>query len=325
MSPSCRAIALALALALGMWGGISESAWAASGGGDMALPLAPFANPTLVNSDAAFDGGLDLNFLNGDSDQTKFGGWKGRLTFSAPFNASKDTARIDRHLGTWSAGGNVGYELGHQTGSAVNNDLGLSEFHTRLVGQVGRRNYTYYPDGLSKASETRTSWSVGIEELTMFYRQASNRFVAPQLSLRLERSVEAADKVQVIVPGQNGAASTIRERALAAPEILPVATVLLAVPIRPNWPPPVLVSPVLRQTFVGPAGGDQPFEGDSQFRSGRLEGELWLYYIPIDKEVKVRLGLAAFVSVRDYGKDDLERVAYGVLTQVRLGTNSLEY
>jgi hypothetical protein len=84
--------------------------------------------------------------------------------------------------------------------------------------------------------------------------------------------------------------------------------------------------------FVGADRALSPFGGDN----GRLEGELWIYYVPtFDKGPdspnarlganNVRLGVAPFATVRTYGDDGQDRLTYGAIVELRINSEIFDY
>jgi hypothetical protein len=84
-----------------------------------------------------------------------------------------------------------------------------------------------------------------------------------------------------------------------------------------------LIGPSLSHAFGGESRALSPLGGTS----GRLEGELWIYYFPKAGAgaTNVRIGVAPFASARTYGDDGQDRFAYGVLAELRISSDFYDY
>lgn len=295
---------------------------------------------TLTNGQKAFEIGIDeaIGHPLKDEDSTAPAAGaesvrSGRVfaSVSVPFGDG-GVVRIDRNTSDWriNLGGDLAYSRRREASGAANLDHSRSRYGLSL--STGHSDYAYYPSA-GLVSQSESHWSIsGTAHATWIHARQAELW-APQLSVTYDRSYGESSAVGILSP----ATATLPVHvAVTAPIAPPHATPTLAArascpyALFPNTQ--FLVGPSVSHAFTGADRAVSPFGGDS----GRLEGELWIYYVPaFDKGAdspnaalgasNARLGVAPFATMRTYGDDGQSRFTYGALVELRINSEIFDY
>ncbi len=302
-----------------------------------ALALSPRLTATVTNGKEAIEAGIELTIGQPKHDDgaqpTKTDGDTpavepvprevGRVfaTVTTPFG-SGTVVRIDKNTSDWrlNFGGDLLVKARREpTG---NDDADLSWARYGLALSVGHAEFGYFP-GAGFDQSTESHWSLSGTAHAIWVHARHNEKWAPQLALTYDRTYAASGAVGVVGPALPGVAGLVtRTISIAPPDATPALVARFSLPFA-LWPSSqVLLGPSVSHAFSGRDRGLSPFTGDS----GRIEGELWVYYFPKQKGLtNVRLGISPFVSVLTYGDDGKDRTSFGALAELRITTELYEY
>ena len=302
-----------------------------------AVALSPRVTATVTNGQEALEAGLEYTIgqtkndssqpaqNGGDTPTTDESGPQGRgrvfATLSKPFG-SGTVVRIDKNSSDWrlKLGGDlVVKDLREPT---ANGDADLSWARYGFALSLGHAAFDYFP-GAAVDPSTESHWSLSGTASAIWVHARRNEKWAPQIALTYDRTYAASPAFTVVGPPVTGMAGLVsRTIPLAPPDVRPAFVARASLPFA-LWPSSqILLGPSASHTFSGRDREMLPSAGGS----GRIEGELWIYYFPNQKGLtNVRLGFSPFVSVRTYGDDQMDRTSFGALAELRITTELYEY
>lgn len=247
------------------------------------------------------------------------GGLVARVLGTVPFARDQTTGAGDVTLPTsWRIGGSIEYE--HDVSAEDGRFDGFMRFG--LAGSWGRRQLSYRPS-LDSSAISMVRHSFAIVARGLYYR-AQNRKnglqMAPQLRVTYGRQWRAAESELIVVPSTDGGPDTVQRMVRNPPVVAPALEVSLAVPLYLGGNVPLAYAPALVLTMAGESGAWSPLGAGA-----RLRGETWLYYFAAaSARTNVRVGVAPYLSSRLAGSDGADRLDYGAMVELRVGTTLLE-
>lgn len=221
--------------------------------------------------------------------------------------------------------------LGHLTDSAtfvgsllyVHDGTGpdgpLSLHRLGLDFEFGVASYYFYPErSESKESLRRSAFSGGLQYLYYYGAYSSGFQCAPQARAKLSSSQKAGSTQYFASPNASDP-NRVRSAVVDPPTREMSADVRFSIPVYPGWSAPVA---------IGPSAIVQTTGRSDLFASRTLRGELWTYiFASGEKEgaspSNLRIGIAPYYESQSGEGGD--KVDYGVLLQLRVGTVLLEY
>lgn len=302
-----------------------------------AVALSPRVTATVTNGKQAIEAGIEVTIgppkqdnaaqptkTDGDTpalESSPSGVGRVFATVTTPFG-SGTVVRIDENTTDWrlKLGGDLLVkDLRKPTGI---DDADLSWARYGLELSVGHAEFGYFPGaGFDQATESH--WSLSGTAHAIWVHARHNEKWAPQLALTYDRTYAASAPITVVGPTVSGVAGLVsRTIPIAPPDVRPALVARASLPFA-LWPSSqILLGPSVSHTFFGSDRETASPPG----ASGRLEGELWIYYFPNQKGLtNVRLGISPFVSVRTYGDDQMDRTSFGALAELRITTELYEY
>jgi hypothetical protein len=300
---------------------------------DVQLPFAPRVAATLSNGQQALEAGVEhtIGGAPDTDDGTRVGPASTTVTSGRVFVAlalpfgSGTVVRIDKNTSDWrlTLGGDLAYARRAEADDASQLDHSRSRYGMAL--SAGHAEYAYSP-GAGTVQQTEAHWSISGGAHAIWIHARQSEMWAPQVALTYDRSYAASTPVGIVSPAMpDSPALVMRTVSIAAPSTSPTLAARVSCPYA-LWPDTqFLIGPSLSHTFAGADRALSPFGGDS----GRLEGELWIYYLPkLDPKTgatNVRIGVAPFASARTYGDDGQDRFTYGALAELRINSEIFDY
>jgi hypothetical protein len=301
--------------------------------GDVEIPFGPRVSATLSNGQQALEAGVERAIGGpphitdaaqaGDGTTTVMTG-RLFLSLSLPFG-SGTVVRIDRNTTDWrlNLGGDLAYAVRTEPGDTSELDHSRSRYGLTL--SAGHAEYAYFP-GAGVAKQVEAHWSMSGAMRAIWVHARRSELWAPQVAVTYDRSYAASTPVGIVSTGSaESPALVMRTVSIAAPGANPALTARVSCPYA-LWPDTqFLIGPSLSHAFAGGDRALSPFGGDS----GRVEGELWIYYLPKLQSgagaTNVRIGVALSASARTYGDDGQDRFAYGALAELRINSEIFDY
>ncbi len=188
-------------------------------------------------------------------------------------------------------------------------------------GEYGRNRFQYHPGGDLDATSAawRNSWAAELSYRFFHARRGCQQ--APQIRLRYDRSWKASDKVGIVIPGEDGAPDVVKDAVIEAPSVKPELSARLALPF--TFGSEIGFGPSATIRVAGNGGGFIPDE-----KYVRTRFECFVYWFPSDLKNGGRIGITPFLSTRvseARGADRLDKTEFGLVFDLRLGANLLEY
>jgi hypothetical protein len=296
------------------------------------LPLQPRVAATFSNGQQDLEAGVEYTIGGLSVDDATTEGTaatdlnRGRMfaSVSLPFGTGK-VVRIDKDTSSWRI--NLGGDLLHaiRRKATTPAEVDHSRSHYGFTLSFGHADFEYHPGGGEEAM-TQGHWSVSATARAVWIHVRQSEQWAPQIAITYDRAYAASPQTSIVDPAtMELPARVVRTVSLAPPGASPALAARISCPYA-IWPSSqLLIGPSISHAFAGTDRAYSPFDG----ASGRLEGEMWLYYFPrLAPEVgktNVRIGVAPFATVRTYGDDGHDRFSYGALAELRINSEIFDY
>jgi hypothetical protein len=232
----------------------------------------------------------------------------------APFaDEDEHLVRVDKQSRAAQVGLGIDYNV-DTTGSTGPGYVARLSFDAEL----GTKTYSFKPvESTEKVTEQHQSFAANGEALFGYMAASAPMFMLyPQIAVSYSRSYKAADKIGLVVPGENGAPDTVEMRVASAPSVTPTLTLRAGVPVYHaglgNFAFALFGVVQLSGTDYTPTGEGQTFRG-----------ELWTYFFP--STPNSRIGAALFVESARESADAEREHAMGLLVQLKLNADTFEY
>jgi hypothetical protein len=195
--------------------------------------------------------------------------------------------------------------------------------HLYMTGQVeaGTKQYRYFPDSTTLSEHKEYESSISGDLKIGYYMSKGEEYTnqwGPELRIRYARDVQAAEEVGVVTDNPNGI-STVQKLVVSNPTIRPTFSPAFAISFY-KGKSQLSYTPVFYYYFTGNHGESNPFNNVS-----RLRIETWVYYYPKITGKVVKIGLSPFFTARTSGDDSLDKFQYGMLVQLLVGKNFLNF
>ncbi|MGD2092526.1 MAG: hypothetical protein PVH61_40545 [Candidatus Aminicenantes bacterium] len=199
----------------------------------------------------------------------------------------------------------------------------IAHFRLGLQMEWGRSKFSYFPGGNIENRERVWKESLAFELKGMWYSTMGKPYAvqwAPQCRIRYSRIWEKSNEIGVVFPSRNGGPGTVTNLVLEPPRTWPILSAALALPYYPGKGQ-LSYSPAIYFNFIGDQNGHNPFGN-----AGRLRIETWIFYYPsITAQPNVRIGVAPFLILQTHGENRFDQWSYGVVMQIKIGTNFLHF
>jgi hypothetical protein len=251
--------------------------------------------------------------------EIKKGHWTIRPLFRFPItNKEESIVQLDRETGTWSSILDVELEIDitAETGP-------INHFHLGTRAEWGITGFTFCPEGRKENLQEKNKQSLTFEMKGMWYttrgRVNASQW-APQFRLRYGRIWEKGEEVGVVSPSANGSFTIVYNLVIDPPASYPALSMAFALPYYPGRDK-FSYMPALYYQLTGKQDSRSPFGN-----AGRLRVEAWIFYYPlIEGKPNVRFGAAPFIGYRTHGDDGFDRLVYGGMIQMKIGTNFVDW
>ncbi len=277
--------------------------------------LAPYIDGITTIKDGQIEAGPELKWQN----TAKGKAFSIRPSVRMPLtDKDNNVIQIDRFSSAWRGilsiqglWGNTG-TAGSITRHAINGQF-----------EYGSEKFKYYPTGNKNTveKENGNSYAFEIKYIAFFMKgNAGAKQFSPQFRLRYSYNWKAADKVGVVNPSNANGVITTTDMVIGAPGAKPAFSPAFSLQFYPGRGD-FSFSPTLYYDFIGKNGNKKPFGN-----LNRLRLESWIFFYPaINQSPNVKLGVTPFLSVRTKGADDFNKIEYGAMVTLKVGTSFLQF
>jgi hypothetical protein len=277
--------------------------------------ILPYINGTTSIKDGLLEIGPEFNWENIANGVT----FTMKPTIKIPLtNKTDNVLQIDRFTSTARGILLIQYTKDDtkESGDIIRNSInGLFEF--------GYSDFKYYPTGNKKESKEEGEASYAFEiKYISFFSKGNVGAVQTSWQFRLRYSYDwkASNEVGVVNPVNSAGIITTTNMVIDGPAVRAAFSPAVSLQIYPgegNFS----YSPTIYYDFSGKEGVNNPFNNVN-----RLRLESWVFFYPVIKDnPNVKIGITPFVSIRTAGSDNFNKIEYGGMVMVKVGTTLLQF
>lgn len=192
----------------------------------------------------------------------------------------------------------------------------------------GIERFTFYPGKDIENKEKVLKNSFAFEMKGIWYQTEGKSFAsqwAPQFKIRYSRIWKKSEEIaldiliyDLIYDEPAVVENKVENLIINPPFTKPVLSIAIALPYYPGQNKFSLCQ-ALYYNFIGEKNSKTPFRN-----VGRLRFESWIFFY-LKHPAKARIGIAPYISLLAYGKDDSDRLLFGFVLQLKIEANLLKF
>lgn len=286
----------------------------------------PYLNGITSIKDGIIEAGPEFNWNKIDS--VDIGGIKIarkgdvftlRPSLRLPLSSKTDNViQIDRFTTTWQGILALQYTKDNTEESG---QISRHSFNAQF--EYGVANFKYYPTGIKSNEQKtqKTSYAFELKYIGFYSKgESESKQFSPQFRLRYSYYWKSTNEVGVVNPINSNGVITTSNMVIDAPNVKPMFSPAFSLQIY-SGKGSFSYSPTVYYDFIGKKGINNPFDNLS-----RLRLESWIFFYPLIKDnSNVKIGISPFISFRTGGSDDFNKVEYGGMITVKVGTTFMQF